>query len=392
MPGHTARHGHLTAGAGRSIGARLFVERPFVERSFAARHIVARHRAGNSLAEMMVGLAVGMIVMALVLKVGVLFDARRKSVSGMSAANIDGTLAMLSLVRELRMAGNGLGPPDALRCDLTRAAGVTLGPVMPLQPLIIVNGAAGASDSIELLSSGKPQSLPAARLVAAFAPGSASLTVDSTFGVAPGDWLMLQQAGTTRCLLLQVEHVPIGAYRIEPAALPNLALPAGGYGAGSALVNLGSVHRWRYAIGADATLQQSQFDIASGHWSSSAVASDIVNLQAQYGFDARPGTQPVPAVTWWSDDLVDADGNGTVGNAGDWQRMLAVRIAIVLRSAQRKEGPCDTTAPVWRAGDSVTGQLGPVTLFIGTAATARCYRYRVIEAEVPLRNALWSDA
>lgn len=340
----------------------------------------------------MVGLAVGLIVMAVVLKVGVLFDARRKSVSGMAAAHIDGTLAMLSLQRELRMAGNGLGPPDALRCDLTRAAGTTLGPAIPLQPLVIVNGPTGAPDSIELLSTGKPQSLPAARLITPFTQGSASLTVDSTFGIVPGDWLMLQQAGTARCLLLQAAVIPIGAFRIEPATLPNLAVPAGGYGAGSALVNLGAVHRWRYAIGADASLQQSQFDIASGNWSSSAVASDIVNLQAQYGFDARPGSQPVPTVTWWSDDLIDADGDGTVGNAGDWQRVLAVRIAVVLRSAQRKEGACDTTAPVWNAGDAATGQLGPVSLFIGTAATARCYRYRVIEAEVPLRNALWSDA
>lgn len=372
MPEHAARDGLPAAGAS---------------------HRIASHRiAGNSLAEMMVGLAVGLIVMAIVLKVGVLFDARRKSVSGMAAANIDGTLAMLSLVRELRMAGNGLGPPDALRCDLTRAAGSTLGPVMPLQPLIIVNGLADAPDSIEVLSSGKPQSLPAARLIAAFMQGSPSLTVDSTLGVLPGDWLMLQQAGTTRCLLLQAERIPIGAYRIEPATLPNLAVPAGGYGAGSALVNLGPVHRWRFAIGAGASLQQSQFDIVSGNWSSSAVASDIVNLQAQYGFDTRPGTQPVPSVTWWSDELIDADGNGAIGNGGDWQRVLAVRIAIVLRSAQRKEGPCDTTPPTWNAGDAVTGQLGPVSLSIGTAASARCYRYRVIEAEVPLRNVLWSDA
>ena len=387
ISGHLALSGRPAAGPGRRNAVPGIATRSNVTRSNATRR-----RAGNSLAEMMVGLAVGLIVMAVVLKVGVLFDARRKSVSGMAAANIDGTLAMLSLQRELRMAGNGLGPPDALRCDLTRAAGVTLGPAIPLQPLVIVNGTAGAPDSIELLSSDKSQSLPAARLIAPFVPGSASLTVDSTFGVVPGDWLMLQQAGMTRCLLLRAEAIPIGAFRIEPATLPNLAVPAGGYGAGSALVNLGSVHRWRYAIGADASLQQSQFDIASGNWSSSAVASDIVNLQAQYGFDARPGTQPVPAVNWWSDDLIDADGDGTVGNAGDWQRVLAVRLAIVLRSAQRKEGPCDTTTPVWNAGDAVTGRLGPVSLSIGAAANARCYRYRVIEAEIPLRNALWSDA
>ena len=351
-----------------------------------------RRHDGASLAEMMAGLSVGLIVMAVVLKVGVLFEARRKSISGTTEANIDGTLAMLSLQRELRMAGNGLGPPDALRCDLTRATGLTLGPVMPLQPLLIVNGVAGAPDSIELLASGKPQSLPAARLVAAYAQGNVGITVDSTFGVLPGDWLMLQQAGITRCLLVQAQALPVGAYRIDTATLPGQAVPAGAYGTGSALVNLGTLHRLRYGVASDDSLQQSQFDIASGNWASSALASGIVNLQAQYGIDARPGVQPVPTVTWWSDDIIDADGNGTVGNVGDWQRVLAVRIALVMRSAQRKDGACDTVAPTWTAGDAATGQLGPVSLSIGTAAHANCYRYRVIEADIPLRNLLWSDA
>ncbi len=351
-----------------------------------------RRTGGASLAEMMVGLAVGLVVMVVVLKVGVLFDARRKSVAGMAEAHIDGMLAMQSLQRELRMAGNGLGPPDALRCELTRASGSALGPVLPLQPVTIINGAAAAPDTVELLASGKPQSLPAARLIAAYAQGNAGITVDSTFGVLPGDWLMLQQAGTARCLLIQAQTIPVGAFRIEPARLPDLAVPAGGYAAGSALVNLGSVQRLRYAIGTDASLQQAQFNIASGTWSSSAIASGIVNLQAQYGFDTRPGAPAAPLVTWWSDDIIDADGNGSVGNPGDWQRLLAVRIAIVIRSAERKEGACDTIAPTWIAGDPASGQLGPVSLSIGTSAGARCHRYRVIDAEIPLRNLLWTDA
>lgn len=347
---------------------------------------------GASVTDMMVGLTIGLIVMAIVLKVGVLFDVRRKSVSGMAEANMDGTLAIQSLVRELRTAGHGLGPPDALLCNLTRAAGATLGPVLSLQPLVIVNGAAGAPDTIELLASGKPQSLPAARLLATYAQGSAGLMVDSIFGVLPGDWLMLQQAGTSRCLLLQAQQIPVGAYRIEPAALPDNAVPAGGYAVGSALVNLGSLHRLRFTIGPNASLQQAQFDIDKGDWSSSALAGGVVNLQAQYGIDARPGVQTAPAVTWWSDVIIDADGNGSPGDIGDWQRVLALRIAIVVRSAQRKEGGCDTVAPTWMAGDAVTGQLQPHALSVGSAANASCYRYRVIDAEVPLRNLLWSDA
>ncbi len=354
--------------------------------------VAYRRMFGASLAEMMVGLTLGLVVMAIVLQTGVLFDARRKSVSGMAEAHIDGSLALQALTRELRMAGQGLGPTDALRCELTRATGNALGPVMPLQPLLIIQGQNNAPDRLELLASAKPQLLPPARLLAAYAQGDAGLTVDSPLEVVPGDWLMLQQAGSTRCLLLQAQVIPIGGFRIEPAALPADALPAGGYAAGSALVNLGSLYRLRFSIAADDSLQLAQFDIASGNWSSNPLVSGMVNLQAQYGFDARAGAQTIPGVNWWSDSLIDANHNGVIGDVGDWQRILAVRVAMVLRSTQRKEGACDTRAPNWLAGEAVTGQLQPVSLSIGTANHATCFRYRVLDAEIPLRNLLWSDA
>ncbi len=356
------------------------------------RRGIANAITGASLADMMVGLTVGLVVMAVVLQTGVLFDARRKAVSGMADAHMEGSLALQALTRELRMAGHGLGPPDAFSCALTRATGNALGPAMPLQPLLITQGAGNAPDRLELLASAKPQSLPPARLLVPYVQGDAGLTVDSPLEVSPGDWLMLQQAGLARCLLLRAQNIPIGAFRIEPVALPADALPAGGYAAGSALVNLGALYRLRFSIGADDSLQLAQFDIASGNWSSSPLVSGIVNLQAQYGFDARAGLQATPSVNWWSDTLIDADHNGVVGDIGDWQRILAVRVALVLRSAQRKEGPCDTRAPSWFAGDTRTGQLLPVSLSIGTAHQANCYRYRVLDAEIPLRNLLWSDA
>ncbi len=348
--------------------------------------------AGASLAEMMVGLAVGMVVMVVVLQLGVLFDARRKSVSGMAEAGIDGSLAVSSLTRELRMAGSGLGPPDALRCELTKAEGLALGSGFPLWPVVISNGTDGEPDTIELLASGKAQLLPAARLILAYAQGDPSISVDSTFGVAPNDWLMLQQSGTARCLLVRASAIPVGGFRIEPAVLPSGAVPAGGYAIGSALVNLGTLQRLRFSVGPDASLRQAQFDIESERWSVNPLAGGVVNLQAQYGFDARPGAQAAPTVSWWSDGLIDADGNGSTGNADDWRRLLAVRIAVVLRSTQRKEGACDTHAPSWYAGRAKDGQLEPTLLHIGKAADADCFRYRVIEAEVPLRNLLWSDA
>jgi type IV pilus assembly protein PilW len=122
------------------------------------------------------------------------------------------------------------------------------------------------------------------------------------------------------------------------------------------------------------------------------LASAIVSLQAQYGFDARPGAQPNPQVNFWSDTLIDADANGVVGDAGDLQRVLAVRIALVARSAVLANEVCDANAPEWLAGNPVTGQLETQAIDVSFVPNWRCYRFRVLQDEIPLRNLIWNDA
>ena len=107
-----------------------------------------------------------------------------------------------------------------------------------------------------------------------------------------------------------------------------------------------------------------------------AVADGIVQLQAQYGRDTD-GDGNVE--TWTSTMPVAA-------TAQDWSRVLALRIALVARSnlAERPDattGVCNTTTvqPAWTGG----------TFVISTAPHWMCYRYRVFETTVPLRNMIW---
>ena len=102
-----------------------------------------------------------------------------------------------------------------------------------------------------------------------------------------------------------------------------------------------------------------------------------------------------------SDGLHDTWSNGTPSSY-DWSRVLAVRIAIVVRSVQyEKTEVTAATLPLWADPDSST-KVGACdgTGAVTTAAPAsprytvpdRHYRYRIFETIVPLRNVIWMPA
>lgn len=344
---------------------------------------------GLSLVDLMVGLAIGLIATLVILNVMVMFDMRRRATAGGSDAQVNAVIASTLLSRELRIAGHGLGPPAGLGCIVHRALAPDTNDSFMLVPAVIVNGSDGAPDTLTVLAAGE-QALPPARLIASYTMGNAALNLDSTLGVETDMHLLLQSAGHSDCALLTVAAVSIGAYTVQTKKINGL-LPDVVFSAGSPVVNLGSLHYRRYSVDANQRLQSESFDTNSGSWVASTMAEGVVNLQLQYGFDARSGTQAIPQVTRWSDVLIDADGNGATGNAGDWQRMLAIRVAVVTRSAQRKDESCDTHAPTWNAGNDTSGELQSTQIRVDHLSDWQCWRYRVLQTEVPLRNQLWSD-
>jgi type IV pilus assembly protein PilW len=69
--------------------------------------------------------------------------------------------------------------------------------------------------------------------------------------------------------------------------------------------------------------------------------------------------------------------------------VLSVRIGVLARigTYERTDGAanCDTTtvAPTWTGGTFSAIDVGTVT------SQDRCYRYRVFETTIPLRNMVW---
>jgi type IV pilus assembly protein PilW len=160
-------------------------------------------------------------------------------------------------------------------------------------------------------------------------------------------------------------------------------------------------HTWSVNNG---FLQLSATDMAGSGAAPITIGDNIVSIKAQYGFDTRLGPLFTPEtstkVTQWSSTMINADGVGTTaGDRGDYQRIVALRLAVVARSktAERPaaDGTCSATAalPKVFATEEPSGVTAvPINVNVtvtGDTVDWKCYRYRVFETIVPIRNAAW---
>ena len=97
--------------------------------------------------------------------------------------------------------------------------------------------------------------------------------------------------------------------------------------------------------------------------------------------------------------MIDADGDAVVGGPGDYQRVVAVRLAVVARSKNPEKPGADGQCSATTVAPLLFGSASPATVaavqvtagvaVAGDAVPWQCYRYRVFETIVPLRNAQW---
>jgi type IV pilus assembly protein PilW len=352
--------------------------------------------AGFGLAELMVGLSLGMLTLLAMSQVYVAFHFQHRGTDGDIGAQASAMNALYSIERDLLQAGQGLGDRRLLGCAARRDSGASL----TLAPAQIVAGANGGPDALTLLL-GYSRAAPA-RLTAALAPGAAVIAVGSTLGMRAGDVLALQQDARP-CALLRVGSIDsmLLASRVaEDGNAPQSrrdAVGAGGYTADAMAFNLGRLTTVTYSINGG-VLQRTRTVYPGAVEVTENIASDIVSLRLQYGFDTRPGDQARLEVDTWSATMMDADRSGASGDRGDWRRMAGLRVAVVARSPFRMaagpDGVCNATvagavyAPGWQTTQA-DGSPGRSAISLAHVPDWRCYRYRFAETVVPLRNVIW---
>ena len=385
-----------------------------------------RRQGGFSLVELMVSVVISLLALMFATRMVGQSEQNKQNTLGGSDSMQNGMLAMFSISSDAGQSGWGLNDPIVSGCDtvFTDSDGYTLAPAtrggVAIQPLagavIVSNGA--APDQITLYAGTSLSGTGSLRLVTNVAGGT-RLDVDRVpYGFATDDVIVVAPEAAdsaTKCTLAQISNDPAAA----PAPpQPFLEIGSGGgrrfnaagltesYKAGQArLFNLGPAsklqfHTWSLSNG---FLQLRSTNMTGAGTTPVTVVDNIVSIKAQYGFDTRVGNAFSPAsgtqITQWAAAMIDADGNGVIGNAGDYQRITALRIAVVARGrAPERPSPgaaCATTPakPVLFTNEVPVGVPAvPVTVDVavtGDSVDWHCYRYRVFDTVVPLRNSAW---
>lgn len=383
------------------------------------------HEGGFSLVELLVSVLIGLLALVFATRLITGAEQNKATALGGSDSMQNGMLAMFSISGDAQQAGFGLNDPILVGCNTrfsdtegyelaraTRGAAT----VRPLAPVVIESGGTG-SDRITLYSGSSMSGTGTLRVVADYIGGT-QLDVDRVpYGFNLGDVVVVapDSVGSGDCALAQISDDPA---KHEAPPKQQYVMVAGGAGfrynsgalgptfsGGAArMFNLGpakslAFHTWSVDNG---FLRLRSTDLAGSGAEPSTVADNIVAIKAQYGFDTRTGAAFAPQdglqVRRWAATMIDADGDGSAGSAGDYQHIAALRLAVVARSAARErpgaDGACTATSakPVVFASavpKDVAAASVTVDVEVGAATDWRCYRYRVFETIVPLRNAGW---
>ncbi|HEV7813690.1 MAG TPA: PilW family protein [Janthinobacterium sp.] len=386
-----------------------------------------RSRRGFSLVELMVSVVVGLLAIMFATKLVVNAEQNKNAAVGGSDSMQNGMLALFSITKDAGQAGWGLNDPLINGCNtnfsdnngtgfqLASVPGPAGAAVTPLVAAVIVSASDALPDTIYLYSGSSMSGTGNLRLTATSQPSLPSLTVDrDAYGFSAGDVLVVApETPGGNCSVAQLSDVPNGTTNTTlPIAAGsgdnsrfNAAAGLMSYTGGQTRIfNLGSgkslaFHAWSVQNG---FLQLQATDLPGAAAGPATVADNIVSIKAQYGFDTRAGAAFTPAsglvVSAWSKGMMDADGDGVIGGAGDYQRIAALRIAVIARSKNPEKpnnGVCSATtvAPVVFGANEPSGVAAvPVTPTVSVAGDPidwTCYHYRVFETIVPIRNAGW---
>jgi type IV pilus assembly protein PilW len=412
-------------------------------------------QAGFTLVEVLIAMLIGVVGMIVIMQVyAVSENFKRTSTSG-TDAQVNGSIALYLLEREIRLAGYGLNSLVPSGCTSVVVHSVSAGKSLSLRMVPFEINPAGipAGDpntDVLLITYGSSGDFAGGVPVDQLAVNTANLRVNfNRDGFRAGDLVVAMQpgggpGGTTSCVLHELTGVPgaggncgtpsVGGsnmlnhgtaqYKSFHAACQPVtpryntaagikdpsgaATPVLNSQTGAKLFDLGAAPIMKvYAIrGGNLTtcdMLVADCTLAAGYV---VAVNDIVSLRAAYGADfdgnASPGT-PV------GDGQVDRWTRAALVTPEQVSRTLAAAVAITSRSAL-KEKPanggtvCDATLSATRPDrgmttdwyESLKAQAAPGGTLtpggINLAATDpdwACYRYRLYQTTIPLRNMIW---
>lgn len=394
-------------------------------------------RAGFSLVELLVAMAIGLIVTLAITNVMIGFDTSKRSSTAISDTNQSGNYTLDVLDRSIRQAGTGyvqrLNSLFGCRLNVTRVSlpqPVVLPPPTAFQapfanaslmrrlvPVLVEQDAANVSptdirgDVITTMSgaggkSEMPQSVGAGSIVAAPIP---SLGLSNTLDYLPNDLVLIADPTLPGgCMIQQVQQKTAtvlqfgGDYFSATGTTMGLADFSVSPSSTAVAAQLGNVtrnnppHFDMFGVGDGATLFRLDL-LQTGSTAENLpqpVSDNVVEMRALYGLDTdfdafhtvnvwqNPGVAPFRYA-----DLTD----GSPTALANMKQIAAIRLGLVLRSPLQEKDTVVAPVPTLFAG--VTDALGNSlerTRTVSSADQSDRFRYRTIELIIPVRNMLYA--
>ncbi|KAF0842906.1 type IV pilus assembly protein PilW [Methylovorus glucosotrophus] len=360
---------------------------------------------GFSLVELMVGIVIALLGSLVITQVFSITEQSKQTTTSGSDAQQNGALAMLLMDKDLRQAGYGMNVTACSGvCPSSGFMGGTITindsgarsvAAMPFvfAPILIVQGAANAPDTIIISYGNASNTSVPEYLRTPMAAGSYDINVNNIYGFSMADVMVVADATTGTGEVIQfsgsdtvdnrIKHES-GSYQLGPVTQSfryNDGSVAA-YPINSLLFNLGQTPVNNiYSIVQDSSGRSNLVQTNNMLGTQSILATDIVDLQAEYGKDMdNDGV----IETW---DTVTPTGANVTALNDAWMQVKAIRYGLVARSIKR-EAACNVTTslPVWRPDGVTTKSFSNIS----TNSDWQCYRYRVFETTNVLRNLVWN--
>jgi len=392
---------------------------------------------------------VGTIIMFQVFEVS---EGIKRSTTAGGDSQQNGVIGLYVIENDVRNAGAGFSETSLAGCTINAfdqpPSGSARNFTMTLVPISITAGANNRTPDSLTVFYGSQAMVNSATTITSNMPvlpggATAPIRVMNRYGYRVGDLIVLLEPGSGKnCTMLevtglpsspsdQIDHASYGAaYNLSWApgnpskqvrANPSTGLAVQYTGANTAnatrVFNLGNlydnagVYSYNhaampvyntYAVSITTLTVNSAFRTTGAV----AVADNIVHLRALYGLDdggAANGTLTQVGTPAAGDGKIDrwVDATTFAAAGSPWQRIIAVRVVIVARSALPERGSggpgsaCDTTTvePTWSGSAwSTSPQNYRTSLDLTADADWQCYRYKTFETTIPLRNWIWKSS
>jgi len=358
---------------------------------------------GFNLLELLVGIMVGMLVIYGSVKIYAVSDDRNRTVGAKNDTQATVALVAHMLEQDIRLGGRGFSHFESdpvLGCEMTvhNSNASPTSAQFKLFPVYIVDGENGAPDEIHVFYGNSPVRVIPDTVVDG---DNNTKLVGNKGGFLTGDKVLLTREDTNakKCAIMEIterlddedtegsilKHDAGISYQSEyESDLGKLRTASMNADAGTVesftgghAFSLGPApvfHRWYIDSSPwldSRLMRQNRMPHSQEEQKNTEVGVNIVDLQAQYGYFV----EGCENFQWVEPSQLNDD-----PESYQWENMVAVRFALLIRDPHYRKEPYVAQNPVWSGGEFVMpGQ--------GGAAWHR-YGYEVQEVVVPLRNYL----